>query len=404
MAKRDGRRLKRLSAVEVSKRTETGLYADGGGLYLQVSGDEARSWIFRFMLNGRARSMGLGPTHTISLGEAREKARECRKLLLDGIDPIEARNGKQAAARLQGAKSITFDACAKAYVTAHRAGWKNEKHAGQWESTLATYAGPAFGALPVAAVDTALVMKVLEPIWTEIPETASRVRGRIEAVLDWATVRGYRAGDNPARWRGHLNKLLPQRSKIRPVQHYPALPYAEMADFMAVLRSQEGVAAKALEFTILTAARTGEVIGARWDEFDFSNKVWIVPSSRMKGAKEHRVPLSGEALAVVQALPREGELVFPLSNMAMLELLKRMGRDDLTVHGFRSAFRDWAAERTSYPREVAEAALAHKLADKVEAAYRRGDLFEKRRRLMAEWAKYCYTRKSGAKVVDLKRA
>jgi integrase len=226
--------------------------------------------------------------------------------------------------------------------------------------------------------------------------------GRIESVLDWATVRGYRAGENPARWRGHLNKLLPQRSKVRPVQHHPALPYAEMADFMAALRSQAGVAAKALEFTILTAARTGEVIGARWDEFEFTNKVWTVPASRMKGRKEHRVPLSPEARAVVQALPREGELVFPLSNMAMLELLKRMGREDLTVHGFRSAFRDWAAERTSYPREVAEAALAHKLADKVEAAYRRGDLFEKRRRLMAEWANFCYTRKAPGQLVSLR--
>jgi integrase len=403
MSKRIRRRLNRLSALEVRKETEKGLYADGGGLYLQVSGIEAKSWLFRFMLKGRPRAMGLGPVHTISLDEAREKGRECRKLLLDGIDPLEAKRAKQSAAKVDKAKATTFAECAAAYIKAHRAGWKNEKHEAQWETTLATYAGPVFGALPVNAVDTALVMKALEPIWTTIPETASRLRGRIEAVLDWATVRGYRSGDNPARWRGHLNKLLPKRSAVRAVKHHPALPFPEMGEFMAELRNQEGTAARALEFTILTGARTNEVIGATPMEFDLREKVWIVPAERMKGKKEHRVPLSQQALTVLASMPLTGVRVFELSNMAMLELLKRMGCDDLTVHGFRSTFRDWAAERTNYPSEVVEAALAHVLSDKTEAAYRRGDLFEKRRRLMAEWARYCYAHEPFGQVVSLTR-
>jgi integrase len=390
----------KLSALHLTRKNmESGWYGDGHGLYLQVGGNQAKSWLFRYMVKGKARGMGLGPVHTVSLAEAREKARAARKLLLDGIDPLEAREQLRATVGLQKAKSMSFDACAAAYIKAHRAGWKNAKHVAQWESTLTAYAGPVFGELPVSAVDTALVMKALEPIWTEIPETASRVRGRIESVLDWATVRGYRSGENPARWRGHLDKLLPKRSSIRRVKHHPALPYAEMSEFMATLRGEKGLAARALEFTILTATRTGEIIGARWEEFNLAEKLWVVPLDRMKAKKEHRVPLSREALAVLSALPHTGELVFPLSNMVMLELLKRIGRADLTVHGFRSSFRDWAAECTGYPGEVAEAALAHVLEDKVEAAYRRGDLFDKRRQLMSDWAKYC-SRKPG-EVVEL---
>jgi integrase len=407
------RAIGKLPAVALQKPMKPGMHADGGGLYLQVTASGAKSWIFRFMLNGRAREMGLGPLHTISLAEARERARECRKLRLDGVDPVEARKAKRAGERLAAAMAMTFAECAERYIAAHRAGWRNPKHAAQWPSTLQTYAHPVFGSLPVQAIDTALVTKAIEPIWQVKPETASRVRGRIEAVLDWAKVRGYRDGENPARWRGHLDKLLPARAKVRKVEHHPALPYTEMGDFIASLRQQEGVAARALEFLILTAARTGEVISARWSEFDLAEKVWTVPADRMKAGKEHRVPLSPAAVAIIEQMQAArvdahqfvfpgGRLGKPLSNMAMLKLLQRMGRGDLTAHGFRSSFRDWAAERTSYPREVAEMALAHTVGDKVEAAYRRGDLFAKRRRLMEEWAKHCQLLTSAGKVVPIR--
>jgi integrase len=277
---------------------------------------------------------------------------------LDGIDPIEARSEHRSWKKLEAARGMTFDACAAAYLDAHNDGWRNAKHREQWRNTLSSYAGPVFGSLPVQAVDLALVMKALEPIWKAKPETASRLRGRIEAVLDWATVRGYRKGENPARWRGHLDKLLPARAKIQKVEHHPALPYGEIGDFMVSLRSQEGIAARALEFLILTAARTGEIIGARWDEVDLNEKIWIVPGARMKASREHRVPLSGPALAIVKQMNgiRESDFVFPggkkgkpLSNMAMLAVLKRMGRDDLTAHGFRSTFRDWAGRADNLP-------------------------------------------------------
>jgi integrase len=397
------RELGRLSAVALRKINTPGLYPDGGGLSLQVTKGGARTWVYRFMLHGRAREMGLGPLHIVTLAEAREKARECRKLRHEGIDPIEARKARQAEQRLAGATAITFRECAEAYIAAYEAGWKNPKHAKQWPSTLETYVYPMFGALPVQAIDVGLVMKVLEPIWRTKSETAGRVRGRIEAVLDWAKARGYRNGENPAQWRGHLDKLLPARSKVRKVEHHPALAYAEMGEFIEDLREQEGVAARALEFLILTSSRTGEVIDARWDEFDLGAKIWTVPADRMKAGKEHRVPLSGRALAIVEemkAVRSDGnEFVFPggragrpLSNMAMLKLLSRMGRGDLTTHGFRSSFRDWAAECTGFPAEVVEMALAHTVADKVEAAYRRGDLVQKRRELMETWARYCDTR------------
>ena len=388
----------RLSAVEVKNATERGMYHDWGGLYLQVSAGGAKSWIFRFMLNGRAREMGLGPVHAIPLAEARKRAAECRRLRLDGIDPIDVRGAERDQRKLEAAKAMTFDACAAAYIDVHKAGWRNAKHREQWPNTLNTYANPVFGSLPVQAVDVGLVMKALEPIWQTKPETASRLRGRIEAVLDWATVREYRKGENPARWRGHLDKLLPARSKVRKVEHHPALPYDELADFVTALRSQEGVASRALEFLILTAARTGEVIGARWDEVDPVEKMWVVPAARMKARREHRVPLSAGAVAVLKEMKeiRESDFVFPggkkgkpLSNMAMLAVLKRMDRGELTAHGFRSSFRDWAAERTNFAREVAEMALAHMVGDKVEAAYRRGDLFQKRRQIMEAWARFC---------------
>jgi len=390
----------KLTALTVGRPLKPGMYADGAGLYLQVTGAGAKSWVFRFSLHGKAREMGLGSLSAVSLADARTKAAECRRLRQDGMDPIDARKARREQAALDAAKSLTFKEASARYIASHKAGWRNEKHVTQWENTLATYAEPVIGRLSIQAIDTAVVLKVLEPIWKTKPETASRVRGRIEAILDWAKVRGLRQGENPARWRGHLDHLLPAKAKVRRVKHHAALPYAELPDFIAKLRSQEGVAARALEFTVLTAARTGDTIGAVWDEVNTSDKAWTVPGERMKAGREHRVPLSSRALAILRDDHdlRTSDYVFPggkankpLSNMAMTEVLRRMGRGDITVHGFRSTFRDWAAERTNFPSEVVEMALAHAVGDKVEAAYRRGDLFEKRRRLMAEWATYCNT-------------
>ena len=393
-----GRHVEKLSALAVSRAKARGYLGDGGGLYLQVSTSGAKSWVFRFKDRGRLREMGLGSVHAIGLAEARKCATACRQMRLDGTDPIAVKKAGRLKAKLEAARAMTFRQCAEAYIEAHKAGWQNAKHAAQWSATLKTYAYPVFGALPVQAVDVALIAKVLEPIWKTKTETASRLRGRIERVLDWATVRGYRQGDNPARWRGHLDQLLPARSRVQKVQHHAALPYAEVGQFMAELREQVTTSALALEFLILTATRTAEVMGAIWTEIDLDAAVWTIPAERMKAKKEHRVPLSKPALAILKRLHkhRAGEFVFmgakpgrPLSNMALLMLLERVDRSDLTVHGFRSTFRDWAAERTSYPNHVVEQALAHTIGDKVEAAYRRGDLFAKRRKLMDEWARYC---------------
>ena len=392
------RTIGKLTALAVDKSKRRGYYGDGGGLFLQVGVSGSKSWVFRFKEAGKLHEMGLGATHTIGLAEAREMARECRRLRLDGIDPIEARKVARAQARLAAAKAVTFKNCAERYIASHQAGWRSLAHAAQWPSTLGRYVYPVFGSLPVQAIDVGLVLKALEPIWTAKPETAGRVRGRIESVLDWATSRGYRQGDNPARWRGHLENLLPTKSKVRRVKHHAALPYAEIGEFIAQLKQQEGVAAQALEFTILTAGRTGEVIGSRWSEISLAERLWTIPAERMKAGKEHRVPLSDAARAILEQMQaiRQDDFVFPggktkrpISNMAMAMTLRRMGRDDLTVHGFRSTFRDWAAERTDVPREVAEMALAHAVGDKVEAAYRRGDLFEKRRQLMDAWSRFC---------------
>jgi integrase len=408
----------KLSARTVATTIKPGLYGDGGGLYLQVGASGGKSWLFRFMLAGKARAMGLGALAEVSLAEAREAAAEARKLAKAGTDPIEQRDaqreGARQAAALVAAKAMTFQQCADAYIKAHAAGWRNEKHRMQWPNTLRDYVYPVFGELPVDAIDLPLVLKVLEPIWNEKTETATRVRGRIEAILDWATVRGYRQGENPARWRGQLSHLLAKPSKVAVVEHHAALPYIDMGSFMAKLRGRDAIAARALEFAILTAARTGEVIGATWAEFDMDAAVWTVPAGRMKAGREHRVPLSEPALAILRAMAEHGKgaFVFPggrpgkaLSNMGMGMLLRRMERGDITAHGFRSTFRDWAAERTAYPGEVVEMALAHAVGNKVEAAYRRGDLFEKRRRLMDEWANYCGTLPAeGAKVVPLRMA
>lgn len=363
------------------------MYADGGGLYLQITSSTARSWLFRYTLSGRSREMGLGPLSAVTLLDARQKAANARRLRAECIDPISQRAALRASEATEAARAMTFDEASDAFIASHRGGWRSPKHAGQWKSTLATYASPVFGTLPVGSVDVTLVMKALEPIWTVIPETAGRVRGRIESVLDWAKSRGLRAGENPARWKGHLDNLLPARSKVAKVVHHPALPYDKLPAFMALVRSQASISARALEFTILTAGRTNEIIGALRSEIDEDDAVWTVPADKMKGDREHRVPLSARALAVVRALPKDGPYLFPgaradgrLSNMAMLKLLGRMKRDDLTVHGFRSTFRDWTSERTNFAGEVAEAALAHVVGDRTEAAYRRGDLFEKRRR------------------------
>ncbi len=413
------RQIGRLSALAVSRAKKPGMHADGGGLYLQVSTSGARSWIYRFMIDGTAGWMGLGPLHDVTLADARVAAFEARKLRRAGINPIKARDDVRAKARLEAARSITFKDAAEQYMEGHKAGWRNAKHADQWRNTLETYAYPVLGALPVQSVDVALVMRVLEPIWATKTETASRVRGRIESILDWASARGYRLGENPARWRGHLENLLPRRSRVQKVKHHPALPYGEVGAFMVDLRRQEGTAASALNFLVLTAGRTGEVIGARWGEFNIQEASWTVPAERVKAGRQHRVPLSPAAITVinsmreVRATERGNGFVFPggkqgrpLSDAAIWAALKRTGRSDLTVHGFRSTFRDWAAERTNYPREVAEMALGHTVGDRVEAAYRRGDLFEKRRKMMNAWVEYCGTvHEAGAdKVVPIKGA
>ena len=404
-------KLKALQVARLSKKP--GLHNDGAGLCLRVSPPSASSWVLRYMLEGKAREMGLGRYPDISLAEARLMAAEARRLKAMGVDPIASREAVRAQGRLEAARSVTFRYCAESYIAARKTSWKNAKHADQWAATLETYAMPLMGDLPVQSIDVGLVHKVLEPIWSSKTETASRVRGRIESILDWATVREFRTGDNPARWKGHLENLFPARSKVQKVEHHPALPYAQMGTFMASLKTQEGNGALATQFTILTATRTGEAIGARWSEIDLDTGVWTIPGTRMKAGREHRVPLSKAALTILRARQKSGDksvFVFPggkrgkaISNMAMLQTLRRMERDDLTVHGFRSTFRDWAAEHTAFAREVAEAALAHVVGNKVEAAYRRGDLFEKRRKLMDAWAQYCNAPAAGAKVVPIGR-
>ncbi len=405
----------KLSAAKVAKHTKPGYLLDGGGLYLQIAPRASREpgggpgswvtkcWTFRYRdrVTGKLREMGLGPLADVSLSKAREKAAELRDILRDGKDPLAERTARKAAQRAEVAKAMTFDQAAEACIADKRAGWKNAKHADQWTNTLATFASPLIGSLPVSDIDLALVRKVLDPIWISKNETASRVRQRIESVLAWATVSGYRSGDNPARWRGHLDHLLSKPSKVQIREHHAALPYGEVADFLASVRNHHGIAALALEFTILTAARTGEVINARWEELDLEKGIWTVPASRMKAGKEHVVPLSPRAAAIVKELGRVkvGPFVFPgtkeespLSNMAMAALLKRMGRADITVHGFRSSFRDWAGEQTSFARELIEHSLAHQLRDKAEAAYARSTMVDRRRELMVAWEKACFAK------------
>jgi len=394
----------RLTALKVARLSKPGRYGDGAGLYLRVAeypltnGKQARSknWIFRYERDGRERWMGLGALDTLSLAEARAQARENRQLLLRNVDPIDARQAARHGARLDAARAITFRQCAEAYIKAHRSGWRNATHAAQWPASLTRFAYPHIGHMPVAAIDTALVLKVLEPIWAEKTDTASRLRGRIETVLDWAKAREYRNGDNPARWRGHLDKLLPKVSKVRTVEHHAALPYAQAPAFAAELRARNEISARALEFTILTAARTNEVLGAQWPEIDLKARLWTVPGARMKSGKPHVVPLSDRTIQVLQSVPRVRgcPFVFPgakagqsLSHTAMLKILRGM-RPGLSVHGFRSSFRDWAGDRTNHAHDVVESALAHVVKDVTERAYRRGTALEKRARLMADWSRY----------------
>jgi integrase len=401
-----------LTQKRIEKLNTPGRYSDGHQLYLQVQSPTNKSWLFRYTFDGRERFMGLGPLHTIDLEEARERARQARRILLDGADPLAVRAAEAAQRALSAARTITFEAAAKTYYESHEASWKNAKHRQQFLNTLKTYVFPRIGKLPVADIDTGLVLKCVEPIWQGKTETANRTRGRIEAVLDWATVRGYRKGDNPARWRGHLSEVLPSRGKIQKTKHHPALPFVDVPAFLAALREQQGVAARALEFTILTAARTAETVGARWSEIDFDNAIWTVPAGRMKASKEHRVPLSKPVLQILHDVPREKDNPFVfigpykagLSNMAMAATLHRTGRDDITVHGFRSTFRTWAGDRTAHPVHVIEQALAHSIGTKVERAYARGDLFAKRARLMEDWARYCASTstKASAKVVAIR--
>jgi len=407
------RQLHRLSARTVASKKRRGFHGDGGGLYLQVAKGGSKTWIFRYTspLTKKPRYMGLGALHSVGLPEARQSAETQRGLLAQGIDPIQARDEEIQRKAAEVAKAVTFGQCAKAYIESHKAGWRNEKHADQWTNTIQTYCNPVFGALPVQAVDTGLVLKVIESIWATKPETASRLRGRIENILDWARVRGYRGGENPARWKGHLNQLLPALAKKDRVKHHEAMPFPAVGGFVAKLREIPGVVARCLEFTILTVARTSEAIKAKPEEFDLDGATWNVPASRMKAKKDHRVPLSPRAVAIVRELLEiKADYVFPatrhtkhISNMAMLQLLDRVDVN-VTVHGFRSSFRDWAAERTAFPHEVCEMALAHTIPNAAEAAYRRGDLFEKRRQLMAAWSEYINTPQQEGAVIPLRSA
>lgn len=422
---------KELSALEVKRLSEPGMYAVGGvpGLHLQVLPGGGKTWLLRVTIGAtadgkqRRSEVGLGGYPAVTLQQAREKAREVREKIAQGIDPIAERKAARSALMASRATEINFEEAAKQYIAAKSPEWKNAKHAQQWGNTLETYAFPKIGKLQVRDIDTPHVLEVLEPIWKVKTETASRVRGRIEAVLDWATVRKYRDGQNPARWKGYLDSMLPEPTKVAKNGNHAALPFAEAPAFMKHLRKMDGTGARALQFTILTAARSGEVRGATWDEIDLEARVWTIPAGRMKMGKEHEVPLTEDVVALLKALPRfeDNNLVFPasrggeLSDMTLAAVIKRMHETETkagrkgyidpkqadksgnpkiaTPHGFRSTFRDWAAEQTDHPREVAEMALAHSIESKVEAHYRRGNLLQKRRALMEDWASFCHPKK-----------
>ncbi len=400
----------RLDALTVKRKSlKRGMYADGGGLYLKVAKGGSKQWIFRYRKAGKLIDMGLGGTGSTTLAAARTEAGNARGALARGKDPLQIKKAERAAEAVAKARGITFEAAAEKCIAARKPAWRSAKHADQWTATLKTYAYPQLGAMPVSEIEVGDVLKVVEPIWTSKTETASRVRQRIEAVLDYARARGYRTGDNPARWRGHLEQILPARTKVQKVKHQPAMAYGEVPAFATKLGKQRGSAAQALRFLILTAARSGEVTGADWNEIDLKSETWSVPAGRIKSGRAHRVPLNKQAVEILEGIKvRKGPLFKNgedkgLSSGAFRALLDRMKVKDVVPHGFRSSFRDWAAERTNYPREVAEAALAHVTGDKVEAAYRRSDLFEKRRRLMNEWGRYCSTPAVGGKVLQMRK-
>jgi integrase len=411
------RRAKGLTAAQVEKGTRPGRYGDGGGLYLLVRSREAKFWLFRYTRHGKIREMGLGPAKgrtAVLLSAARAKARQLHEAVRQGRDPLAERDAEAAKAKADAAKAeataMTFGDVADMFLAAHEASWRNLKHCQQWHNTLGQYALPVLGALPVADVTTSEVMRILQPLWREKTETASRVRGRMERILDYAKARGWRVGENPARWRGHLDQLLPQRSKVQRVEHHAAMPWREFGAFMQRLRQNSSVSSRCLELLILTAVRSGEARGARWNEIDFAHAVWTIPAERMKAGREHRVPLSEPAMAVLREMAQlntEGfvfsglKAASALSDVALAKAVDAAGGNGATVHGMRSTFRDWCAETTNYPRELAEAALAHVLKDKTEAAYQRGDLLEKRRRLMAEWAAFCSKPRAAGEVVPL---
>jgi integrase len=380
------RRVNQLTPLKIAQLNKVGRYADGLGLYLEVTKEGNKSWAFRYMIDGRARQQGLGPLHTVSLQEARERARQQRQIILDGRDPIEARREFEAARKAEAKRNITFHKALNEFLGSERiAGFQNDKHRKQWRTTLESVL-PALGDMPLRSITPADVLRAIKPIWEKTPETASRLRGRIERVFDWAKPIHYFEGDNPAQW-----DLLKYHLKARPkVEHHKALPYAELPAFMAKLARRDSLAARCLEFTILTAVRTQESVGARWSEID--SATWTIPAARMKAKRDHRVALSKRAVAILKALPRNGERVFRLSDRAMLDELNGLVGNGFTVHGFRSAFSDWARDSTAYPRDEIEMALAHLIKDKSEAAYRRGDALDKRRPLMADWEKFVTTR------------
>jgi len=406
------RRARELSALHIRRLITPGQYAVGGvnGLYLQVRSATARSWILNMTVGERRRMYGLGSYPTVLLDAARDKARTYRSLIEQGQDPIEERRKARSGLIAARAKAITFDEAVASVLAVKQQEFSNAKHAAQWASTLTTYASPSLGKIPISDINLDMIVKVLAPIWTTKTETATRLRQRLEAVLDWAKAMKYRTGDNPAHWRGGLDQLLPKPSAIRTRRNFAALPYADLPQFFQQLQAQPGEAAHALAFTILTAARSGEVRGARWSEFDLIGKLWTIPASRMKMKKEHRVPLSESVAALLAGVPRfvgaDPELVFPsprggmFSDTAMLQVLHRM-KVAVVPHGFRATFKTWASEQTAHPRNIIEKSLAHHLGDKVEAAYMRGDLLEKRRALMGDWASFCHSARGMAAEKEL---
>jgi integrase len=395
------------TAATIAALKKPGRYAVGDGAYLQISKWHTRSWIFRYERLGKEHNMGLGPYPLIGPADARAKARNAKRMLLDGIDPLRAKREARANTLLQIAHNKTFKECADQYIATHDSDWSNAKSRAAWISTFKNYVHPKIGALPIAEVDTAVVLDILEPLWSRAPATASRVRGRIESVIGWAGARGYRSTENPARWSGHLEHILP--SPNNGTEHLAALPYQRIGSFMAALRAAPGVAARALEFAILTSCRTAEVTGALWDEIQCD--AWVIPAKRMKAGREHKVPLCDRALTILAELPRESGLVFPsvrvgkgLGNHALLRVLERLGYEDITTHGFRATFRTWAAERTGFERDVAEMALAHTIPNAVERSYKRTTLFDRRRLMMQMWSDFCGGLEVDGEVVPIRRS